>query len=91
MSNDQREIRRKQHVIEYAEQIGNAHKACRYFGVARSTFYLWRNRYRELGEKGLANRRRCPHSHPNKRPEEVVEKILHLRRAYHMGPLRIVW
>jgi transposase InsO family protein len=31
------------------------------------------------------------HNHPNKTPEEVVEKILHLRRTYHMGPIRIVW
>jgi hypothetical protein len=32
-----------------------------------------------------------PHNHPNKTPDEVVEKILHLRRTYHMGPIRIVW
>jgi hypothetical protein len=31
------------------------------------------------------------HNHPNKTPAEVVEKILHLRRTYHMGPLRSVW
>lgn len=31
------------------------------------------------------------HNHPNKTPEEVVAKILHLRRTYHMGPIRIVW
>ncbi|MCP4243808.1 MAG: helix-turn-helix domain-containing protein [bacterium] len=30
----------------------------RRFGIARSTFYLWRDRYRELGEAGLA-RRKC--------------------------------
>ena len=36
--------------------------------------------------------RRCvAHNHPNKTPAEVVEKILHLRRTYHLGPLRIVW
>jgi transposase InsO family protein len=32
-----------------------------------------------------------PHHHPNKTPEEVVDKILHLRRTYHMRPIRIVW
>jgi transposase InsO family protein len=31
------------------------------------------------------------HNHPNKTPAEVIEKILHLRRTYHMGPQRIVW
>ena len=38
MTNDQREIRRKKRVIEYAENIGNVRKACRYYGVARSSF-----------------------------------------------------
>lgn len=32
-----------------------------------------------------------PHNHPNKTPAEVAEKVLHLRREYHLGPMRIVW
>jgi transcriptional regulator of acetoin/glycerol metabolism len=40
MTPKQRETQRKKRVIEYAEQIGNVRKACRYYGVARSTFYL---------------------------------------------------
>ena len=91
MTHDQREIHRKKRILEYAERVGNINKTCRYFGVARSTFYLWRDRYRELGEEGLRSRRCGPHNHPNKTPDEVVEKILHLRRTYHMGPIRIVW
>ncbi len=91
MTNDQREIRRKKRVIEHAERTGNVHRTCRYFGVARSTFYLWRERYRELGEEGLRSRRCGSHNHPNKTPDEVVRKILHLRRTYHMGPIRLVW
>ena len=92
MTEDQREIRRKKRVIEYAEKIGHVGKACRRFGIARSTFYLWRDRYRESGDEGLTSRRRgCPHNHPDKTPDDVVEKILHLRRTYHMGPIRIVW
>ena len=91
MTPRQREIQRKRRVLEYAEQIGNLRKTCRYFGVGRSTFYLWRARYRESGDEGLINRRCVAHNHPNKTPAEVVEKILHLRRTYHMGPQRIVW
>ncbi|MCP4900608.1 MAG: transposase, partial [bacterium] len=91
MTNEQREIHRKKRVLEHAERIGNVNKTCRYFGVARSTFYLWRARYRELGDEGLKSRRCCAHNHPNKTPDEVVDKILHLRRTYHMGPMRIVW
>ena len=92
MTEDQREIRRKKRVLEYAEKKVNIRTACRRFGIARSTFYLWRNRFRESGDAGLKSRRfGCHHNHPNKTPEEVVEKILHLRRTYHMGPIRIVW
>ena len=91
MTKDQREIHRKKRILEYADKIGNINKTCRYFGVARSTFYLWRDRYREFGDEGLKSRRCCPHNHPNKTPDEVVEKILHLRRTYHMGPIRITW
>ena len=24
-------------------------------------------------------------------PPEIVEKVLHLRKTYHLGPMRIVW
>ncbi len=91
MTRDQREIHRKKRIIEYAERIGNVKMACRHFGVARSTFDLWRDRYRELGDEGLKSRRCGPHNPPNKTSDEVVEKILHLRRTYHMGPIRIAW
>jgi len=72
MTNEQREIHRKKRVLEHAERIGNVNKTCRYFGVARSTFYLWRARYRELGDQGLKSRRCCAHDHPNKTPDERV-------------------
>jgi transposase len=91
MTPKQREIQRKRRVIEYAEESGNIRKICRYFGVGRSSFYLWRARYREFGDAGLMNRRRVAHNHPNKTPPEVVEKILHLRRTYPMGSQPIVW
>ena len=75
MTEDQREIRRKKRVIEYAEKNGNIKTACRCFGIARSTFYFWRDRYRESGDSGLTRRMRGSHNHPNKTPEEVVETI----------------
>ncbi len=90
MTNEQREIKRKKRVLEYAERHGNVKITCRRFGIARSTFYLWRERFRKSGDQGLARRWSVPHIHPNKTPDEVVEKILHLRRTDHMGPIRIV-
>ena len=66
MNEEQRDIRRKKRLIEYAESNGNVNRACRRFGVARSTFYLWRERYRKDGDQGLKSRRGGPHKHPNK-------------------------
>ena len=92
MTNEQREIKRKKRVLEYAKRHGNINITHRHFGTARSTFYLWRDRHRKSGDEGLKSRRRgCHHNHPNKTSAEVVEKILYLRRTYHMGPIRIVW
>jgi transposase InsO family protein len=41
--------------------------------------------------EGLCNAKPIARSHPNRTPDEVVEKVLHLRRKYHLGPIRIVW
>ena len=54
MTNDQREIRRKLRVLEYADSIGDVSKTCRYFGVGRASFYRWRDAYQKYGEAGLS-------------------------------------
>ena len=52
---DPREIERKLRILRYAEEIGHVAKACRYFGIGRSSFYRWRQAYAERGEAGLGN------------------------------------
>ena len=91
MTNEESEIRRKLRVIERAEEIGSAAKAYRYYGVPKSTFYRWRQLYREQGDNGLINRKPIPGTHPNRTFDEIVEKILYLRKKYHLGPMRIMW
>ena len=91
MTNGQREIRRKLRILEHAQVSGDVGRTCRCFGIGRAIFYRWRQAYQAKGEAGLANKRSVPHNHPNKTSEEIVEKVLHLRREYHLGPMRIVW
>ena len=91
MTSEQREIQRKLRILEYAEKIGDVSKTCRYFGIGRASFYRWRKAYSDEGYTGLAAARSVQHNHPNKMSPEVEEKILHLRRTYHLGPIRIVW
>ena len=88
---DEREIRRKLKVLRHAEQSGNTAKTCRYFGVSRSTFYRWQRRYKKFGEAGLKNEKPIPINPANKTPDEIEEKVLYLRKKYHLGPIRIVW
>ena len=61
------------------------------FRHSRSLFYVWRGKYEREGEAGLINKRPCAHSHPLATASVVVEQVLHLRRTYHLGPIRIVW
>jgi len=90
MSRGDREIRRKMRIFEYAEETGNIRKTCRHFGIPRSLFYVWKGKYELEGEAGLA-RKKPQWTHPASIKPEVVEKVLHLRRTYHLGPIRIVW
>ena len=93
MTQDQREINRKLRVLEYAKEIGNVSKACRFYGLSRQGFYKWKRAYDRLGEAGLI--RTKPGPTPGKcklrTPPEIEEKILYIRRNYHLGPLRISW
>ena len=91
MTQAQRDVLRKKRVLEHAERIGNIHRTCRYFGVARSAFYLWKQAYETYGDEGLVNKKPCPVNLKLRTAPEIVEKVLYLRRTYHLGPIRIVW
>jgi len=82
---------RKFVVLEYAQAIGNVQEACKDFGVPRSSFYRWKKVYSAEGKAGLIRKRPIARSHPRQIPPEFVEKILHLRTKYHLGPQRIAW
>ena len=91
MSVDEKEINRKLRILNHADLSGNIAKTCRYFGIPRSLFCVWRSAYRKFGDEGLKRKKPIPKSHPNQTPDEIVEKILYLRRKYHLGPTRIMW
>jgi transposase len=88
---DEREVQRKLRVLQHAEKTGHAARTCRYFGIARASFYRWKRAYERDGKDGLVNAKTIPKNPPNQTPPEVAEKVLHLRRKYHLGPERIMW
>ncbi len=91
MTKAQRDIRRKLRILTYAAEIGNISKACRYYGISREGFYQWKRAYATSGEKGLINSKPCPENPTLRNPAEIEEKILYLRKTYHLGQLRISW
>jgi len=84
-------VLQKVRVLGYAHHFGNVSKICREFAVPRSSFYRWRKIYAAEGRVGLIRKKPIGKRWPNQLPEEAVEKLLHLRREYHLGPQRIAW
>jgi transposase-like protein len=91
MTQAQHDISRKLRILTHAKQSGNVSATCRYFGISRETFYQWKRAYEQKGEQALINSKPCPQNPKIRVPAEVEEKILHLRRTYHLGQLRIAW
>lgn len=63
--------------------------AADYFRVSYPTAAKWAKRYLELGPEGMADRSSRPHTHPNRTPQPVVKKIVHLRIKKRLGPVQI--
>ena len=86
----QRKVRHRLGVLRHGEEVsGSVAAACRCYGISRTVFYKWRNRFEELGAEGLRDRSSKPHHSPRATRSEVVAKIVYLRQHYHFGPLKI--
>ena len=88
---EQSDIRRKLRVLNYVKENGNVSKACRYFGISRETYYKWKHDYESKGEASLINSKPCPQNPKLRIPIHIEEKIIHLRKIYYLGQLRISW
>jgi transposase InsO family protein len=88
---EQKDIRQKMKVFVAAKECGNIAQACRRYGVSRQSYYKWLKRYQAGGETGLINQKPCPQNPSIRVKAEIEEKILYLRKNYHLGPKRISW
>ena len=48
--NAQHDISRKLKALNYAKEIGDVSKTCRYFGICRETFYTWKRAFEVHGK-----------------------------------------
>lgn len=65
-----------------AQEYGSMAELCRAFGVSRKTGYKIVRRYEREGPKGLSDRSRAPHRHPNATPEGIERRILAAKAAH---------
>ena len=86
----ERRAKHKLAVLRHVEEVsGSVAATCRYYGISRQCYYVWRRRFDEEGVEGLNDRSSVPHHQPTKTDPQVIEKILWLRQQYHFGPQRI--
>jgi transposase InsO family protein len=64
-------------------------RAAERFQVSRPTATRWAQRYRELGAAGMADRSSRPLRSPNRTPQPIVRKVVHLRWKQRLGPVAI--
>jgi transposase InsO family protein len=65
-----------------------AHAAI-YFHVSWRTAKRWADRYAAMGKEGMQDRSSRPHSSPNRTPQLLVRKVVHLRWKQRLGPVAI--
>jgi transposase InsO family protein len=66
-------------------------RAAERFGVSQMTAKRWADRFRALGEAGMAGRSSRPHSSPRRTPTRIERRILGLRVSRRWGPARIAF
>lgn len=55
------------------------------------TIKYWLAHFRKHGFAGLANASRQPHSCPWQTPSDIYQKVIDLRKDYHIGGKKIFW
>lgn len=64
-------------------------RAAERYDVSWRTAKKWADRYRTEGPAGMLDRSSAPHRQPNRTPQPVVRKIVHLRWKQRLGPVEI--
>ncbi len=65
---------------------------CQDFKISRTTGYKYVKRFQTSGMEGLEPQSRAPHHSPNKVPEEIVKRIIEIRKEHSSwGAKKIRW
>ena len=79
--------------VEFARRLARGERMtdlCREYGISRKTGYKYKKRYEEQGARGLFDQSRRPRRSPQRTPNELVERIIALRRKHPTwGPKKL--
>jgi transposase len=82
----------KYNIIKYALKTNNVSKTCHLFGISRTIYYRWYNRYKSHGIEGLENKVNKKPAMPNKVRKDTERAILnHVNKYPEDGPKRIYY
>ena len=84
-----RKVKARLRMLQHAQRVsGNVSQTCRFFGVSRALFYIWKKRYEKNGLAGLRDQPRRPHHIRYRIPPEIVSLILRIREERRYGAVR---
>ncbi len=85
-----RKAKARLRMLQHAQRIsGNVSQTCRFFGVSRALYYIWKERYEKHGVAGLRDLPRRPHKIRFHIPPEIVSLILRIREERRYGAVRV--
>jgi transposase-like protein len=85
-----RKVKARLRMLQHAQRIsGNVSQTCRFFGVSRALYYIWKERYEKHGVAGLRDLPRRPHKIRFQIPPEIVSLILRIREERRYGAVRV--
>jgi len=77
--------------LKLVKKFKSVNKTLRDFKIPKSTYYKWKNAFEQHGQSGLMRKHPVAYNHPNKIKDEIIEKVLSLRREQNLGSWRIKW
>lgn len=81
---------RREFMQIYQSGLYTITELCRRRHISRACAHKWIRRWKSLGEAGLEELSRAPHSSPHQKPAEVVEALLRLKREFPaFGPVTL--
>ena len=83
--------RNKLIILENVRRFKTVKEALTVFGIPRSTYYKWKKVYLLDGATGLLRKSPVAYSHPSKLKQEIVDKVISLRKEFQLGSWRIKW